>query len=78
METILFEPIKNYTKDDIRTIRINTGMTQSTFAEYMGVTKKAVEAWESGRTHPTGPACRLLSILESDKKFIPDYIIIKE
>ena len=42
-------------------------MTQAVFASYMGVSKKTVEAWESGKTHPTGPACRLLNILSSGK-----------
>ena len=27
---------------------------------YLGVSKKTVEAWELGRTHPTGPANRFL------------------
>ena len=40
-------------------------MTQTVFANYMGVSKKTVEAWELGRTHPTGPAYRLLDILAS-------------
>lgn len=32
------------------------------------VSKKTVEAWELGRTHPTGPACRLLDILDQGKE----------
>ena len=38
-------------------------MTQSVFANYLGVSVKTVEAWERGRTHPTGPAYRLMSFL---------------
>jgi putative transcriptional regulator len=49
-------------------IRNKAGMTQAVFANYMGVSKKTVEAWELGRTHPTGPAYRLLDILESGKE----------
>ena len=41
------------------------GMPQSVFAKYMGVSKKTVEAWECGRTHPTGSAFRLMEILNS-------------
>lgn len=32
------------------------------------VSKKTVEAWELGRTYPTGPACRLLDILDQGKE----------
>ena len=35
---------------------------------YMGVSKKTVEAWDLGRTHPTGSACRLLDILDQGKE----------
>ena len=42
-------------------------MTQKIFADYMGVSPKTVEAWESGINHPVGPACRLLSLLERKK-----------
>ena len=45
-------------------IRNNAGMTQLVFANYMGVSKKTVEAWECGRSHPTGsvlPSLRFLT-----------------
>ncbi|MBQ3801765.1 MAG: helix-turn-helix domain-containing protein [Treponema sp.] len=40
-------------------------MTQVLFADYMGVSQKTVEAWEKGTNHPTGTACRLISMLEN-------------
>ena len=42
-------------------------MTQSAFANYMGVSSKTVEAWEKGTNHPTGPACRLIYFLANKK-----------
>jgi len=66
--TYIIEPIKTYTNSDIKRIRNSAGMTQSVFAAYFGVSQKTVEAWECGRTHPTGPASRLLSILDSGKQ----------
>jgi len=42
-------------------------MTQAVFALFMGVSVKTVEAWESGRTHPTGPACRLITFFLKEK-----------
>ena len=65
--TYVIAPVKEYSNHEIRDIRNNAGMTQSVFANYMGVSKKTVEAWECGRSHPTGPANRLLTILESGR-----------
>lgn len=65
--TYIINPVKKYNCDEIREIRNEAGMTQTVFAKYMGVSKKTVEAWECGRTHPTGPAFRLLDILNSNK-----------
>ncbi len=65
--TYVIDPVRALTKDEIKQIRSNAHMTQVTFADYMGVSVKTVEAWERGRTHPTGPACRLMSILSSGK-----------
>jgi putative transcriptional regulator len=67
------EPVKKFSNTDIRRIRMNAEMTQAVFALYMGVSVKTVEAWENGRTHPTGPACRLLKILAEGKEQ-PDFI----
>ncbi|MBQ4481818.1 MAG: helix-turn-helix domain-containing protein [Lachnospiraceae bacterium] len=63
--TLMIAPVKKYSNDEIKAIRNRAGMTQTVFANYMGVSKKTVEAWELGRTHLTGPAYRLLDILES-------------
>lgn len=66
--TLMIDPVKKYSNNEIKAIRNKAGMTQAVFANYMGVSKKTVEAWELGRTHPTGPAYRLLDILESGKE----------
>lgn len=69
------EPVIVYSNNEIREIRKNAKMTQAVFALYMGVSVKTVEAWENGRTHPTGPACRLMTIL-SENKQQPDFVKI--
>jgi len=66
--TFVIMPVKKYSNEEIKSIRKKAGMTQTVFANYMGVSKKTVEAWELGRTHPTGPAYRLLSILDEGKE----------
>ena len=65
--TYQIEPVDVYNKDQIREIRLHAQMTQHVFADYLGVSVKTVEAWECGRTHPTGPACRLMRLLHDNQ-----------
>ncbi len=62
-------PLSSFDSNEIKAIRASVGMTQAVFAAYMGVSKKTVEAWESGHNHPAGAACRLLSITKADPSF---------
>ena len=62
-------PVEKYQADEIKRIRNSTGLTQRSFAEYMGVSQKTVEAWEAGRNHPEGAACRLLALTKADPQF---------
>ena len=67
--TLTVEPIESFKPEEIRLIRKETGLTQVLFAKYMGVSVKTVEAWEAGRNHPEGAACRLLSMTKNDPTF---------
>lgn len=67
--TLTVMPVSVFTSSEIKSIRNSTGLTQKLFAKYMGVSVKTVEAWESGRNHPDGAACRLLSLTKSDPNF---------
>lgn len=67
--TLCITPIEEFTANEIKDIRKNAGMTQMLFAKFLGVSLKTVEAWESGRNHPNGTACRLLSITKRDPQF---------
>ncbi len=78
VKTLMIMPVKKYTNEEIRAIRNKSGMTQTVFANYMGVSKKTVEAWETGRTHPTGPAYRLLDILEQGKEKELSFVSVDE
>ena len=74
-KTYMILPVKEYSGKEIRDIWTKAGMTQSVFASYMGVSIKTVEAWEGGRTHPTGPVFRLLDILSKSEEM--EYIVAK-
>lgn len=64
------EPVPSFSPEEIKTIRSMRKLTQETFAQAMGVEKKTVEKWESGKNPPSGPACRLLKLFEEDDTFI--------
>ncbi len=59
------QPVKKYDNTQIKQIRTSIGMTQVLFADYRGVSTKTGEACEKGTNHPTGTACRLISMLEN-------------
>lgn len=67
IKTYTIAPVKEYSSAEIRDIRMKAGMTQSVLLHIWAYPRKTVEAWEGGRTHPSGPAFRLLEVLASDK-----------
>lgn len=69
-------PLKDYGACEIKEIRNSLGMTQAVFALFMGVSKKTVEAWESGRNMPDGPARRLLAMVQADPEIPARYGIV--
>lgn len=65
-KTMSIEPVPDFEATEIKNIRNELGMTQVLFAGFMGVSTKTVEAWESGRNMPDGPARRILAMLKVD------------
>jgi putative transcriptional regulator len=50
----------------VRIIRERTSLSQSEFAQLIGVSVKTLQNWEQDRRRPAGPAAALLSIIEHD------------
>lgn len=67
--TLSILPLDTFTPAEIKEIRNGAGLTQSLFAQYMGVSVKTVEAWEAGRNQPDGAARRLLAITRENPSF---------
>jgi len=68
------EPLAEFPKEKIRELRFKNDFTQEHFAELLGVTKKSVEAWESGVRKPTGTAKRLFQLIEKDPNIINNIV----
>ena len=50
----------------VQVIRERTSLSQSEFAQLIGVSVKTIQNWEQDRRRPSGPAAALLSIIEHD------------
>ena len=68
-------PLPNYSAEEIKAIRLTLNLSQSSFADLMGVSSKTVEAWESGKNTPYGSAQRMLELLKNDYKLVEKYVI---
>ena len=66
-------PVKEYNASEVKKIRNSIGMSQKTFASYLGVSCKTVEAWEKGTNHPSGAASRLLNMMEMDENLTKEF-----
>lgn len=50
--------------EDIRRIRKANHVSQAVFATLLGVGKTTVQQWEQGQKKPSGPAKRLLDLID--------------
>ncbi len=57
-------------KNFLKQLRTSLNMSQSLFASYLGVTKKAVEKWEQGINRIKGPVKVLLYLINDDPNIL--------
>jgi len=60
------EPVKVFSAEEIRILRERERLSQPIFARYLNVTKGIVSAWERGTKKPSGPAMRLLTLVQKN------------
>jgi putative transcriptional regulator len=56
----------------VTTIREKTGLSQSRFAELLGVSVRTLQEWEQGRRAPSGAARTLLLIASRNPRALLD------
>ncbi len=71
MDRLCLPPRPDYGGPEIKRIRAATRMSQPVFARLIGVDKSAVAQWERGAKRPSGPALRLLEVLDPEKPDSP-------
>jgi len=57
-------PVRTLTPKQIKAIREREHVSQTVFANYLNVTPNLVSKWERGEKRPSGPALKLLSLVE--------------
>lgn len=56
--------VEPMTPEEIRSIREREHVSQPVFARYLNVSKGLVSDWERGVKKPSGPALRLLTVVQ--------------
>ncbi len=60
------------TVPSVASIREKTGLSQSRFAQLLGVSPRTLQEWEQGRRAPSGAARTLLLIAEKNPRALPE------
>ncbi len=55
---------REFQPEDIRRIRLANHVSQAVFAAILGIGKTTVQQWEQGQKKPSGPAQRLLDLID--------------
>jgi putative transcriptional regulator len=57
-------PVKHYRPTEIKRLRLRAKASQTVFAAYLNTSVSTVQKWEIGAKKPSGPALKLLNIVE--------------
>ena len=57
-------PVQSLSPKQIKALREREQVSQTVFANYLNVTSNLVSKWERGEKRPSGPALKLLSLVE--------------
>eukprot|EP01156_Anaeramoeba_ignava_P000271 Anaeramoba_ignava/a103054_25.p2 GENE.a103054_25~~a103054_25.p2 ORF type:complete len:145 (-),score=29.66 a103054_25:87-521(-) len=59
--------------DKVKTLRNQLNMSQTFFAEVLGLSKKTIEKWEQGKNPIKGTSSRLLYLIEKDHALLDSF-----
>lgn len=68
-------PVSPYKPADVAKLRKTLNMSQKGFASAIGVSPRTVEAWEAGKSIPSGVATRMLYLIDKDHSLVDKLII---
>ncbi len=63
-DSLCLPPKRSFSAEDVQRIRASAHVSQSVFAAFLGVGKTTVAQWEQGVKKPSGPAAKLLDLVD--------------
>ncbi len=63
-DALCLPPIKTYSAEQIKRIRMKSKASQGVFAAYLNTSKSTVQKWEQGAKKPNGPSLKLLNMVD--------------
>jgi putative transcriptional regulator len=63
-DALCLPPLHDYTPADVQRIRMKANTSQAVFASILNVGTTTVAAWEQGTKKPSGPAIKLLDLVD--------------
>lgn len=63
-EALRVEPIKGFSPRQIKLLRLRCRVSQKVLAILMNVSQSSVKQWEMGERKPSGPALKLLNLID--------------
>jgi putative transcriptional regulator len=63
-DSLCLPPKRTFSAEDVQRIRASAHVSQSVFAAFLGVGKTTVAQWEQGAKKPSGPAAKLLELVD--------------
>jgi len=78
VKNLSVKPLKKYSKEEIKRIRLGHNLTLKTFADCFGVSQKTVESWERGDNTPSGASIRLFQLMEINSNVLEEYEILSK
>lgn len=64
IDKLCLAPVHKLSSNEIKSIREQAHASQAFFARYLNVTTGLISQWERGEKSPSGPALKLLSIVQ--------------
>ena len=64
LDTLCLPKLRQFQATDIQRIRKENHVSQAVFAAFLGIAKTTVQQWEQGQKKPSGPAQRLLDLVD--------------
>lgn len=64
IDALCLPPLKTYTPEEIKRIRLENNVSQAIFAAYLNISPSTIQKWEWGQTKPKGPSLKLLNLVE--------------